>query len=76
MSDFYEPSTIVDRLRGIYEGNAVVGPRDFSEFIPAIAIEAARRIDELEYVLQAYAKYGNKAAMETDIRLLNEDKWD
>lgn len=30
------------------------------------------RIRKLEATLQAYAKYGNKEAMERDIRLLNQ----
>lgn len=49
MSDFYEPETLVKRLRGIYAVWPVDLPeRDFSPFIPPIHFEAARRIKELE----------------------------
>jgi len=36
-----------------------------------LAERALDRIQKLEVALQAYAKYGNKFAMERDIRLLN-----
>ena len=42
--------TLVDRLRGLYSvgPKGEYGKRDFSEFIPAISLEAANRIEELE----------------------------
>lgn len=42
--------TLVDRLRGLYSvgPKGEYGKRDFSEFIPAISLEAADRIEELE----------------------------
>ena len=45
---------LVDRLRGQYEvgEGAMYGKRDFSDFIPAISLEAADRIEMLEHVLQ------------------------
>lgn len=50
--EFYEPKTLVQRLRGIYSvGDAgEFENRDFSKtgFIPAISFEAAKRIEQLE----------------------------
>jgi len=44
---------LVNRLRGQYEigEGAMYGKRDFSDFIPAISLEAATRIEDLEGVL-------------------------
>ena len=47
-------NTLVQRLRGQYEvgDNREFDNRDFSKFIPAISLEAADRIEELELALK------------------------
>ena len=47
-------SDLTDRLRGRYKvgPDGVYGTRDFSDFIPPISIEAAKRIDELEEAIK------------------------
>ena len=44
---------LTDRLRGNYKigRNGEFGTRDFSDFIPPIAIEAANKIEELERII-------------------------
>lgn len=46
MTEFYEPETLVERLKGNYSSGGF--DRSFAEFIPAIALEAAKRIEQLE----------------------------
>ena len=59
---FYEPATLVNRLRGIYDTkvNDGAGPLDGKDTVrrtfgnlPPIHAEAARRIEELERALAA-----------------------
>ena len=52
-------TNLVSRLRGEYSvgPDNVYGTRDFSEFIPAISLEAATRIEELESALKGVMKH-------------------
>lgn len=47
---------LVNRLRGQYEigEGAMYGKRDFSDFIPAISLEAADRIEQLENAIAMF----------------------
>ena len=52
-------NNLVKRLRGQYQvgpDEDVLGTRDFSDFIPAISLEAADRIEELETVIKPLIK--------------------
>lgn len=50
--------TLTNRLRGIYEvgPNGEFGKRSFADFVPAISLEAASRIEELESLITITSK--------------------
>ncbi len=63
-------SDLTSRLRGLYKvgENGEYGTRSFSDFIPPISIEAAKRIDELENALNLIS--GAKEVSENPLYLI------
>jgi len=70
----YEPADIDHPAFDVaYEGSG--GNEGFATVCCIdVGKRSLKRINDLEVALQAYAKYGNKEAMERDIRLLNDGK--